>query len=128
MQDQSLAQSERAAGYILRGLGLLEAYRGEFRYLGAGRWWVPSGSEEGRGYEVKPGRNPECGCVGFQHYEHCSHVVAAERASKLSAICDSCGERCWYPELVEVQEEDDLLSWIPGGILCRDCIRGGAWS
>ncbi len=131
MATQSL-QAETLPAYHLRGLGLYELHGEEILegYQGAGRWFVPSGTVESRSYEVRvsPTR-PErdrCECVGFQHHGHCSHHVAASRVAKRSAVCDSCGSRCWRSEIIEVHEED-LLSWYPGDLLCRSCIRSGAW-
>jgi hypothetical protein len=28
----------------------------------------------------------------------------------------------------EVSEDDGLLSWFPGDVLCADCIRTGFWA
>lgn len=133
MQHQSLAQpAQETTGYVLRGLGIAELYAEEMLddYQGGGRWLVPSGTVEGRSYEVRVSTTrPErsrCECVGFVHHQHCSHVVAAARIHTRSAVCDSCGKRRWRSEIAEVHEED-LLSWYPGDLLCADCIRSGAW-
>jgi hypothetical protein len=116
--------------YVLRGLGLFEIRREDLRYLGGGKWLIPSGSESGKAYEVRVGvrRESRCECVGYQHHHHCSHIVAAERAHCLSGTCDCCGERCWWPELRSVEEDDGLLGWHPGDVICEDCIREGAWA
>jgi hypothetical protein len=140
--DRSLAhpapptttEPAKLPGYVLRGLGIFELHRDEIlaAYQGAGRWLVPSGTETGRHYEVRVGssRHPErsrCECTGYQHHEHCSHLVCAQIAHRKSAVCDSCGERHWWPELTEVQEDDELLTWFPGDRLCDDC-RSGHWA
>jgi hypothetical protein len=113
--------------YVLRGHGLFEIHREELQYLGAGKWLIPSGSESDKVYEVRVSTaRPErqrCECTGFMHHDHCSHLVCAELAHKKSAICDGCGERKYWPELTEVQEEDELLSWYPGDVLCWSCCR-----
>ncbi len=120
-------------GYALRGLGLFELHRERILagYQGGGRWFIPSGTESGKLYMVRVGSRPgrdRCECVGFQHHRHCSHVVAAHRAAELSAVCDGCGARRWWPELRQVEESDELLSWYPGDCLCRECVAGGAWA
>ncbi len=118
---------------MLRGLGLVTISAEEIlaSYKGGGRFMVPSGTAPDQQYEVRVGTRPErdkCECIGFGHYFHCSHVVAAHRIAKLSAVCDSCGKRCWQHELLEVTEDDGLLSWHEGDRLCRDCVRAGAWA
>lgn len=139
MTAPSLAQSahrstaESVPDYVWRGRGLFETYRDELVYLGGGNWLVPSGSTPGKLYEVRVGspRRPErssCECVGFQHHNHCSHLVCAEIAHKKSAVCDACGERKYWPELWEVHEEDGLLAWFPGDRLCRRCCDEGYWA
>lgn len=125
--------TEPAPGYVLRGLGLFELHREEILagYEGAGRWLIPSGSESGKLYEVRVGTVEDrhrCECIGFVHHRHCSHVEAARRAAKLSAVCDACGTRVWWSELRQVEEDDELLSWYPGDVLCGACIAAGFWA
>ena len=132
MDTKSLAQpahqstTEPPPGYVLRGRGLFETYREDLEYIGGGRWLVPSGSESGKVYEVRVGSRPDrsrCECVGFVNHRHCSHVVCASLAHRRSAVCDSCGERRWWPELTEVQEDHESLTWFPGDLLCAGCLR-----
>jgi hypothetical protein len=125
---QSRNTTEPTPAYVLRGAGLFEIYRDELVYLGSGRWFIPSGSGQGKGYIARPGRRPECECQGFSSHKHCSHVACAEIATRKSAVCDECGERCWWPQLRVVEESDELLSWYPGDVLCRECVGAGAWS
>ena len=111
-------------GYVLRGLGLFELHAGEIlrSYYGGGRFLVPSGTAA-VAYEVRVGtllaRN-RCECRGFGSHGHCSHVVAAQRVSKRSGVCDGCGERVWSRDLSEVQES---LTYFEGDLLCPDCRR-----
>jgi hypothetical protein len=136
--DQTIARPgqestrEPEPAYVLRGHGLFEIHRDELTYIGGGRWLVPSGSKEGLAYEVRVSTTrPErqrCECTGFMHHGHCSHLVAARIAHRRSAVCDCCGERRYWPELQEVQGEDELLTWFPGDHLCRTCIDSGAWA
>ncbi len=119
-------ESTPAPAYVLRGLGLFELHAGEILqgYQGGGRWLVPSGTDAGNVYEVRTGTRPErnrCECRGFASHGHCSHVVAAGRVAKKSAVCDGCGERVWSRELVEVGA--DSLSFFEGDLLCRPCAR-----
>ncbi len=134
MIDATIAQPahpstpETTPGYVLRGLGLFELHADEIlaSYQGAGRYVVPSGTTANGLYEVRVGTRPErnkCECRGFAGHNHCSHVVAAGRVAKKSAVCDGCGERRWDRELVEVTEDDDSLTWFPGDLLCRGCVR-----
>ncbi len=111
--------------YALRGLGLYELHADEIldSYQGGGRWLVPSGTDAGNVYEVRTGTRPErnrCECRGFGSHRHCSHVVAAERTAKRSAVCDGCGVRTWRRDLSEVQES---LTYFAGDLLCRSCRR-----
>ncbi len=119
--------------YVLRGLGLFELRGDEIldSYQGGGRWLVPSGSDPGRRYEVRVGSRPKrdrCECRGFGTAGHCSHVVAASRVAKASALCDCCGDRRWQHDLIEVGEDDGLLSWFAGDRLCSACVRAGQWA
>jgi hypothetical protein len=138
LTKQSLAPPARQTtpeptpDYVWRGRGLFEAYRDELEYVGGGCWLIPSGSDITKGYEVRVGspRRPErsrCECVGFQHHNHCSHLICAELAHKKSAVCDGCGERKYWPQLREVYEDDGLLAWFPGDVLCDGCIGKGLW-
>ncbi len=117
---------ETAPEYVLRGLGIFELHRDEIlgSYQGGGRWLVPSGTEANRLYEVRVGVSPERNqreCRGFASHEHCSHIVAAQRISKRSCVCDGCGERAWRRGLVEVGP--DNLTFFEGDVLCRPCAR-----
>ncbi len=118
---------ETTPGYVLRNLGLFDLHADEIlaSYRGAGRYVVPSGTEANGLYEVRvgthPGRNT-CECRGFSSHKHCSHVVAAFRVAKRSAVCDGCGERRWDRELVEVTEDHDSLTWFVGARLCGGCL------
>jgi hypothetical protein len=116
--------TESTPDYVLRGQGMFELYCDELEYLGAGKWLIPSGTVAGRLYEVRiRPRSESCECVGYLHHNHCSHLVCAEIAYKKSAVCDACGERKCWTELFEVHEEDELLAWYPGDVLCRACCR-----
>jgi hypothetical protein len=122
------SSTETTPAYVLRGHGLFELRRDELEYVGAGKWLIPSGSQAGKVYEVRVGapRHPErsrCERVGFQHHNHCSHLICAEIAHRRSAVCDACGERKYWPELTQVHEDDELLAWFPGDVLCRSCVR-----
>ncbi len=114
------------SGYVLRGLGLFELHADEIldSYGGGGRYVVPSGTAANGLYEVRVGTRPErsrCECRGFSSHYHCSHIVAAGRVAKKSAVCDGCGGRVWHRDLVEVG--DDSLTFFEGDLLCRPCAR-----
>src|SRR5215218_4445125 len=128
--DQSVAPAAQETNpeYVWRGRGLFETYRDELEYLGSGKWLIPSGTKPGLKYEVRAGvRSESCECVGYSRRGHCSHIVCVIIARKKSGVCDSCGVRRWNRELVEVQDDDGLLSWYPGDRICKRCIDDGAW-
>ncbi len=110
--------------YVLRGLGLYELHADDIlaSYQGGGRYLVPSGTDAGNVYEVRIGvRRNRCECRGFASHGHCSHVVAAGRVAKRSAVCDGCGARTWSRDLSEVQES---LTYFEGDLLCPTCRHG----
>ncbi len=112
--------------YVLRGLGLFELHAGDIlaSYQGDGKYLVPSGTTANGLYEVRVGTRPErnrCECRGFASHGHCSHVIAAERVARRSAVCDGCGERTWSRDLSEVQES---LTYFEGDLLCPTCRHG----
>ncbi len=111
--------------YVLRGLGLYELHADEIlaSYRGGGKYLVPSGTDAVV-YEVRVGTRPErnkCECRGFAGHNHCSHVVAASRVARRSAVCDGCGQRTWRRDLSEVQES---LTYFEGDLLCPTCRHG----
>ena len=118
-----------APAYVLRGLGIFELYGDEIleSYRGGGHCPIPSGTEAGKVYEVRIGARAErnrCECRGFASHKHCSHLAAAERAARLSVVCDGCGKRVRRRGAVEVTEDHGSLTWFPGDVVCRPCARG----
>jgi hypothetical protein len=131
--DATIAQPARPStpeptpDYVLRGLGIFELRAGEIlaSYQGGGKYLVPSGTAANTLYEVRVGTRPErnrCECRGFASHKHCSHVVAAGRVARKSAVCDGCAVRTWRNALVEVTEDDGSLAWFPGDLVCKGCI------
>ncbi len=116
---------ETTPGYVLRGLDLYEIHADDILqgYQGGGRFIVPSATTANGLYEVRvgtrPGRN-RCECRGFASHKHCSHVIAAERVARRSAVCDGCGARTWRRDLSEVEES---LTYFAGDLLCWPCRR-----
>lgn len=130
--DQS-TEKQSLPGYVLRGLGILTISGEEIlaSYMGGGKFVVPSGTNPDHAYEVRVGTHPDrdrCECKGWKHHGHCSHLIAASRVAKASALCDCCGTRRWDHDLVEVTDDDGLLSWYEGDRLCGSCVRSGAWA
>ncbi len=124
---QAAPQTTPEPAYVLRGLGLFELHRDPIldSYQGGGRWLIASGTESDRHYEVRVGvRRQSCECQGYARHDHCSHLIAGRHVARRSAVCDCCGERRWWSELSEVQEEHELLAWFPGDRLCAACVPG----
>ncbi len=109
--------------YVLRGLGIAELRADDIlaSYQGAGKYLVPSGTANAL-YEVRRigVRRNRCECRGWASHGHCSHVVAAGRVARKSAVCDGCGQRTWSRDLSEVQES---LTYFAGDLLCWPCRR-----
>jgi hypothetical protein len=130
MSEQSLAHHSRKltadAASALRGKQLFEERGDDFRH-DHGVWWIPS--EDGlRVYGVRLGPVEVCECKdhGFRH-RACKHITAANIAQSKSVVCSCCGSRVLGRFTEEVTEDDGLLSWFPGDVLCADCIRAGYW-
>jgi hypothetical protein len=112
-----------------RGRQLFEARWNEIEHVAGDDWLVPSGNLLTGTYTVRLGDNPRCECADAT-YRHvfCKHAVCAAIAASKSRTCDCCGRRVLGRFLSEVEEDDNLLSWFPGDMLCADCIRAGYWS
>ena len=129
MANTSLAgspQEETHASRIERGLRLSEERGVEIRYVApAGLWCVPSTSGGFYAVSLDPER---CECAGYEHRGRpCEHIVAASIAKAKSRTCSCCGQRVLGRFTSEVSEDDELLSWFPGDVLCADCVRAGFW-
>ena len=111
---------------IERGRQLFEERSVEFRHE-QGAWLVPS--ETGGGlYEVRLSPIESCECAAFEHSgPRCEHIIAASIAQAKSRTCSCCGHRVLGRFTTEVTEEDSLLSWFAGDVLCADCIKEGYW-
>ncbi len=109
------------------GRQLFEERGVEFRHE-RGAWLVPS--ENGGGfYEVRLSPIEVCECADFElGGPRCEHVAAAMIAQAKSRTCSCCGHRVLGRFTTEVSEDDQLLSWFPGDVLCADCIRAGFWA
>ena len=116
------------AARVLRGQALYREHAEDFVYRN-GAWLVASDAVPGRAYEVRLGPVERCECG---HYRHrgvvCKHVYAARIAHSKSRICSCCGHRVLGRFVTEVTEDDALLSWFVGDVLCADCIRAGYWA
>ncbi len=86
-----------------------------------GVYMVPSGSEPGKVYEVRPGRS--CECIARDYRDHCSHDMAATMAHAKSFACDGCQER--YPNTERVEVGSDSLTHFEGEELCLGCALAG---
>ncbi len=111
---------------VERGRKLFEERGVEFRHE-HGVWWVPSCTGTSV-YGVRLGPVEVCECADFEYRSGlCKHVFAARIAQAKSRTCSCCGQRVLGRFTTEVSEDDELLSWFPGDVLCADCIRAGYW-
>ena len=121
---ESSAIAHSSIGYVERGRNLyLEHADHILKSYREGTWLIPSGSTEGKVYEVRLGRHEFCECSGYGYHGHCSHVVAATVAKAKSFSCDACGERVSHREMVEVSEEHLgwTLAFFLGEMVCLEC-------
>jgi hypothetical protein len=123
---QSTTEVEHAPR-VLRGQRLFREHAAGFLHK-RGTWFVPS--ENGCAYyAVRLGPVETCECADYEHRGgRCKHIHAASIAHAESSRCSCCGHRVLNRFLSEVVEEDYLLSWFVGDLLCADCIRAGYWS
>ncbi len=127
MANTILAGSpQETTTYLQRGRQLFEERSVEFRHERA-VWWVPSCTGVGF-YGVRLAPVEVCECADFEHRgPRCEHIIAASIAESKSRVCSCCGHRVLGRFTTEVSEDDGLLSWFPGDVLCADCIRASFW-
>jgi hypothetical protein len=112
---------------VLRGQRLFKERAAMFLHK-RGAWFVPS--ENGIGYyAVRLGPVETCECANYEHRGgQCKHIVSASIAHAKSGVCSCCGHRVLNRFLSEVAEDDDLLGWFVGDMLCADCVKAGYWA
>ena len=95
-----------------------------------GAWLVPSANDAVVSfYKVRLGSVEVCECLDFKHRgEPCKHIRAATLAQSKSGTCSCCGQRVLGRLHSEVTEDDGLLSWFAGDLICADCIKQGTWT
>src|SRR5919202_1379476 len=124
--DQSSSELEHVssvAARVLRGQELYREHAVDFEHKN-GAWLIASDTVPGRVYEVRLGPAETCECADHEHRgSRCKHIVAATIAHAKSRVCSCCGQRVLYRLTTEVAEEDELLSWFVGDVICADCIR-----
>jgi hypothetical protein len=112
-----------------RGRQLFEQRWNEIECIGEDAWCVPASHLLDDRCVVRLGDDPRCECRDFEHRRvFCKHQVAAAVAASKSSPCSCCGHRVLNRSLTEVTEDDELLGWFVGDMLCADCIRAGYWS
>jgi hypothetical protein len=125
---EELQDATRAETRAERGRLLFEERYNEVEHLENDVWSVPSGNLLTGTYLVRLGDTPFCECADHTyHGSRCKHIVAATIADARSRTCSCCGLRVLGRFTEEVTEDDGLLSWFPGDILCADCVRRGWW-
>ena len=93
-----------------------------------GLWLITSDTVPGRVYEVDVA-GETCECSDFQiRNVACKHLTAAALAHAKSSPCSCCGRRVLNRFLDEVTEDDDLLGWFVGDLLCERCCAQGYWA
>ncbi len=111
-----------------RGVEVFEERYNEVEHVGGDTWSVPSSNLLIGTYLVRLGDNPSCECADFTYrHRECKHIAAARAADSKSRTCSCCSKRVLARFATEVTEDDELLSWFPGDVLCADCIREGFW-
>jgi len=132
MAKTSVAQPEQRTTrqrWALRGRQLWEEHANEIKFED-GTWLIPSQSDLTSVYEVVLGRRGEsCECAAYAYQSGaCKHIYAATIAHAKSTPCACCGQRVSWKFVTEVQEDDELLSWLVGDRLCDSCRDGGFWA
>ena len=111
-----------------RGVEILEGRYNEVEHVGGETWSVPSSNLLVGTYHVRLGDAPSCECADFTYrHRECKHIHAATVANARSRTCSCCNRKVLGGFTTEVSEDDGLLSWFPGDVLCADCIRAGFW-
>ncbi len=129
MSNDSLARSGQKSTVerINRGRALFEAHGAAIMFLENDVWSVPTSNGSGEAYLVNL-RTERCDCRDFEHRAAtCKHIVAATIARAKSVTCSCCRERVLGRFTSEVTDDDELLSWFAGDVLCAGCIRRGFW-
>ncbi len=112
---------------VQRGRELYRQHAEDFVYRN-GVWIIASDTVAGRSYEVNLVRET-CECADFEHRGRpCKHIYGARLAHAKSSPCACCGHRVLNRFLSEVAEEDELLGWFVGDMLCADCVKAGYWA
>jgi hypothetical protein len=128
--DRSLAlEGHETNSCLERGWQLFEERSGEVEHLEGDVWLVPSSNLITGSYLVNVAPKARCECKDFEFRPGapCKHITAAREAHAKSRVCSCCRRRVLGRFLLEVTEEDGLLSWFVGDELCSDCIREGYW-
>jgi hypothetical protein len=127
-QSSDLEHAGPIAERVLRGQRLFEDHGNDFVYR-QGAWIIASDTVPGRAYEVRLGPVERCECADHTHRGvACKHIFSARIAQSKSHVCSCCGSRVLGRFVTEVQEEDELLSWFVGDLICSACISEGFWA
>jgi hypothetical protein len=110
------------------GRELYEEHADDFVYR-HGAWLIASDTVPGRVYEVRLGPIETCECGDYERRGGpCKHIYSSRIAQSKSRVCSCCGQRVLGRFVSEVAEEDELLSWFVGDLICADCISAGFWA
>ncbi len=129
MANTSLAGSpQETTTRAERGVEVFEERYNEIEHVGGDTWSVPSSNLLTGTYLVRLGDNPSCECADYTYRQRtCKHIAAAQLAESKSRVCSCCNRKVFGRFTSEVSEDDGLLSWFVGDVLCADCIREGFW-
>ncbi len=111
-----------------RGLEVFEERYNEVEHVAGNMWSVPSSNLLTGTYLVRLGDNLSCECADYTYrHRECKHIAAAQLAENKSRVCSCCNRKVLGRFTTEVSEDDGLLSWFVGDVICADCIREGFW-
>ncbi len=123
MANSSVARSgqESTDKRVEQGRELFREHSVQFRHE-RGAWLVPSANDAVVGFcKVRLGSVEVCECADFKHRgKPCQHIHAAVLAQNKSGTCSCCGQRALGRLLSEVTEDDNLLAWFEGDLICAD--------
>ncbi|MDP8952543.1 MAG: SWIM zinc finger family protein [Actinomycetota bacterium] len=121
---------DRAANIVVTHLSCRRQRHQVIRVrIGKGRSRFLVSGSGGAVYSVDPA-DWTCSCpdhhrrdAACKHALACYLLVRASRPLPKLPACTACGQRFPHGELIEITHEDESLTWFPGDLLCKACVR-----